>query len=130
GAVAIEAAGASVLIEPDFYSLVQPGEPPLPPQSLAETDLNLTPIGLEPIAGIGTTTSSVRLVAQVHPINIAVANGIPISVDLDGRLDAVIPLAPNRRLTLTLRSPLGDERTYELSVPPDGWEALAAEEGR
>ncbi|MEO1133847.1 MAG: hypothetical protein AAFX40_14210, partial [Cyanobacteria bacterium J06639_1] len=75
----------------------------------------------------GTTTPSVRLVAQVHPINVAIANGNPTSVDLEGNLDAVIPLAPNRRLTLTLRSPLGDERTYELSVPADGWDALSAD---
>lgn len=124
GAVVVSGAGETVRLDTDFYSVVQPGEAPSPPQALADTNFDLDLRQLDPLAGPGTTTPSVRLVARVHPINVAFANGMPASVDRDGHLDAVIPLSANRRLTFTLRSPLGDERTYELSVPADGWEAL------
>ncbi|MEM6447805.1 MAG: FecR family protein [Cyanobacteria bacterium P01_D01_bin.123] len=128
GAVAVSGVGETVQVDPEFYSLIQPGEPPLPPQPLAETDLDVELRRLVPISGVGTTTPSVRLAARVHPINLVYANGIPTSVDLEGNIEAEIPLDSDRRLTFTVLSPLGDERTYELSVPNDGWDALPPEQ--
>ncbi|HEY9694657.1 MAG TPA: FecR domain-containing protein [Oculatellaceae cyanobacterium] len=121
GAVATSAQGKTVLVKPGFYSLVIPGQAPTPPQANTG-DLRLN---VQVLQAVNTPNSSsnastqAKIVAQINPVNSIFIDNTIIDTTVEGKIDATVPLAPNRHLNVVVRNPLGQEQTYDLSLAVD-----------
>lgn len=108
GAVATTAAGRTVTVNGGYSSLVFPGNPPSPPQ-LTRENLKYELISLSAING-----DKVRLICTVDPLNLAYLNGEPLDTDRAGKIDAVVSMPLDYDFRLIIRSPLGNQESYEI----------------
>ncbi|HBB31447.1 MAG TPA: iron dicitrate transport regulator FecR [Cyanobacteria bacterium UBA8803] len=112
GNVAVTALNQTVFVKAGTSSLVVPGQPPMLPRSTpSNLQLKLQLLSV-------TTERQVRVIAEVDPINLVYLNGQPVEVDRNGKLDKIVPLSDTGSVSLVVRSPLGDQQVYELSLPP------------
>ncbi|MBD2567260.1 FecR family protein [Anabaena lutea] len=111
GSVATTAQGQSVYINKGFQSLVIPGEPPSAPLPLRnDTSLNLQILEEE-------GNQQARIVGKVDPVNLVIFANQPLTTDRSGKFDITIPMPANRRVAVTVTTPLGKKQDYELVVP-------------
>lgn len=111
GSVATTAQGQSVYINKGFQSLVIPGEPPSAPLPLRnDTSLNLQVLEEE-------GNQQARIVGKVDPVNLVIFANQPLTTDRSGKFDITIPMPANRRVAVTVTTPLGKKQDYELAVP-------------
>ncbi|MBD2625823.1 FecR family protein [Trichormus variabilis] len=111
GSVSTTAQGQSVYINKGFQSLVIPGEPPSAPLPLRnDTSLNLQVLEEE-------GNQQARIVAKVDPVNLVIFANQPLTTDRSGKFDITIPMPANRRVAVTVTTPLGKKQDYELVVP-------------
>ncbi|WP_071191975.1 FecR family protein [Trichormus sp. NMC-1] len=111
GSVSTTAQGQSVYINKGFQSLVIPGEPPSAPLPLQ----NDTSLNLQVLKEAGNQQA--RIVAKVDPVNLVIFANRPLTTDRSGKFDITIPMPANRRVAVTVTTPLGKKQDYELVVP-------------
>lgn len=111
GQIAATAQAETVLINPEFQSLIVPGEPPTPPEPLRnDTRLNLRRL-------VAVDAQTAEIVGQIDPVNFLIIAGVPRIVEDDGRFRFEVPLSAARRIAATVITPLGIRQEYELAVP-------------
>ncbi|MDP8932648.1 MAG: FecR family protein [Cyanobacteriota bacterium] len=110
GAVATTAKGQTVIINGGYSSVVFPGSPPTSPR-LTKDKLKYK---LESLSAIGN--NKIRLICIVDPLNLAFLNNRPIEINQKGKIDAILPAPANSDLRLVVRSPLGEEKYYNLGA--------------
>jgi FecR protein len=110
GAVATSAAGRTVTVNGGYSSLVFPGSPPSSPQVTKE-NLKYELIDLSPVG-----RDKIRCVCNVDPLNLVYLNDVPLEINRNGRIDAVVPRPANSDYRLVVRSPLGKQESYEIGA--------------
>lgn len=108
GAVEASAQGISVMVEPNFASVIRPGEPPSEPHPL-DRELALQ------LDNLTRRGDQVNLEGQINPTNQLLFNGEGVPVRRTGYFRTTISLPPLRRLELVVQNPLGEQRTYRYS---------------
>ena len=111
GAVEAQAQQKSVLVEGGEAAIIPPGEPPTAPESKPESPQ----LDVQSVSRVGTNKA--RLTAKVDPLNVVLVNDELLETDLEGKLDAVVPLPVTRQLRVVVRTPLGKEHVYVQVVP-------------
>jgi hypothetical protein len=114
GSVESSAQGESVQIPAGFQSLIVPGEPPAPPEPLRDDpflDVRL----LRVVTVDGDSVLQAR--GATDPVNLLFLAEDPLPTDRTGTFELQIPLPENRRVPMTVITPLGTEQAYELVVP-------------
>ena len=102
--------GQTVKIEKGYASVTFPGNPPSPPKAFKE-NMNYELISLSVIS-----PGKVRLICTVDPLNLVYLNGQPLKMDRTGKIDEVVPKPANSDYWLVVRSPAGNEVSYELGA--------------
>ena len=108
GAVATTAAGRTVTVNGGYSSLVFPGSPPSSPQ-ITKENLKYELIDLSPVG-----RDKIRCVCNVDPLNLVYLNDLPLEINQNGRIDAIVPKAANSDYRLVVRSPLGKQESYDI----------------
>ena len=93
------------------YTVIAPGKPPTEAGSFSSS--LLVSLQLLPAPDEG----KVRLKGKVNPINSVFLDNQAIDLSPTGEFELIATIAPSRRLTLVVRTPLGDEQVYELVIP-------------
>ncbi|MGM3306480.1 FecR family protein [Anabaena sp. WFMT] len=111
GSVATTAQGQRVYVNKGFQTLVIPGEPPSVPTPLR----NNTRLDVQVLEE--RRNQQVRIVAKVDPVNLVMLLNQPLITDRSGKFDITIPMPANRRVAMTVTTPLSKKQDYELIVP-------------
>ncbi|NJM96974.1 MAG: FecR domain-containing protein [Phormidesmis sp. RL_2_1] len=120
GSVATSAQAQTVLVNTNLQTIIFPGEPPIPPETLRD-DFTL----LIEFLAITTDGESVRLVGRTDAVNLVEVNGESQTLSRDGRFEIFVPRADlagqpdvlNQRIQVLVITPLGTKQAYELVVP-------------
>jgi|GEM_PF-617045 len=115
GAVEASAQGVDVMVNPGFGTSIVPGEPPLPPRPIDRAlslDLNR----------VQRTSNRLLIRGQVDPLNTVLLNGESLTTNQDGEFVTRVRVRSNeyaagRILTLTVRNPLGSQRSHIINIP-------------
>ena len=110
GTVDASAQGQTVKIEKGYASVTFPGNPPSPPQAFKEN------MKYELISLSAISPGKVRCICKVDPLNLVYLNDQPLKMDPTGKIDEVVPRPANSDYWLVVRSPLGNEDSYELGA--------------
>lgn len=111
GAVAVSAQNQSVLVQPNQFSTINPGQAPTPP---APFNPNIR-MDVQELVRQGGGNYQLR--AMTDPPNLVFINGQPIEVSTTGLVSAVVPAQPGGMITLLIRNPVGTEQVYQLATP-------------
>lgn len=111
GSVATTAQSQTLYINKGFQSLIIPGEPPSPPIPLQ----NDTRLDVKFLAAQGNQQA--RIAGKIDIVNLIILGDQPLTTDRNGTFDIVVPLPANRRIAVTVTTPLGKRQDYELAVP-------------
>ncbi|MBD2292051.1 FecR domain-containing protein [Anabaena sphaerica FACHB-251] len=111
GSVATSAQGQTVYVNKGFQSLVIPGEPPSPPMPLR----NDTRLDVRYLVDQGNQQG--RIAGKIDPVNLVILENQPLTTDKNGIFDILVPLPANRRIAVTVTTPLGKKQDYELAIP-------------
>ena len=111
GTVESSAQGISVNVEAGFQTLIVPGEAPQPP----------TPLRDDPSLNIQTLRqldqSRVEIEGQIDPVNLLILDNEAQQIEESGEFRLVLDLPSDRRIFLSVLTPLGRQQAYELVVP-------------
>ncbi|MEL7223297.1 MAG: FecR family protein [Cyanobacteria bacterium P01_D01_bin.36] len=118
GSVFSSAQGQTVMVEALQQSVIFPGEPPTPPAPLRD-DPDLFIEVLEPLSGQQDESGRtlVQVVGYTDLVNILEVDNKPQELSREGRFDVNVSLPENRRIPVTVTTPLGTNQQYELVVP-------------
>lgn len=120
GAVSATAVGETVLVNAGLYSLVIAGQPPTPPRPLTvNLALKVERLAEVPLPADRDVPVQGRVVGQIDPANSIYFNGQSIDTDVDGRFDATAVLLSDRSITAVVRSPVGQEQRFQITIPLD-----------
>jgi hypothetical protein len=111
GSVVTSAQGETVSVNKGFQSSVIPGEPPSSPVPLR----NDTTLQLQILADMGDKQA--RIGGKVDPVNLVILANKPLMTDVNGRFELTTPLPNDRKIAVTITTPLGKQQKYELIVP-------------
>lgn len=113
GLVVSEAQGVSVPVSAGFQNFTVPGEPPSEPVPITEDPgLNLSRLERQRREG----ESVVVVEGRTAPVNLLVIDDETQEIDRDGNFSLELPLT-ERRIEVTVVTPLGTAQVYELVVP-------------
>lgn len=110
GTVIVTAKAKSIALKPGYSTVLLPGEPPVLNQSMQES-VKLRQLALTP------GNDQVRIQTEVDPRNLVFVNNQSLTMGRDGKVDNMIPLPPDRRVRIVVRTPYGTEQLYERSIP-------------
>ena len=113
GLVVSEAQGVSVPVNAGFQNFTVPGEPPSTPVPITE-DPSLNLLRLERQRQDGQSTVFVE--GRTAPVNLLVIGDETQEIDQDGNFALELPIT-DRRIEVTVVTPLGTMQVYELVVP-------------
>lgn len=111
GDVEVAAQNQTQRVTGGYYSFIAPGKPPTQPNLVARSlrvSLQLLPAPDE---------GKVRVSGTVNPTDAVFINGQALDLNSAGEFETIATIAPTRRLTLLVRTPLGEEQVYELVIP-------------
>ena len=111
GTVAVAAQQQTVLVQPNYASVVIPGKPPTTPRLLDKT-LHL---GLQSLLKAGH--GQARVLAKVDLSNSVYFNNRLLDTRSDGALDTIVPVPSSAYIQFVVRDPLGRERVYPFFIP-------------
>jgi Tfp pilus assembly protein PilF len=115
GLVTASAQGKTVEVNPGFFSVIVPGEPPTNPQ----------PIEKEACLNVKTLTEldsgKARLVAEVKPSSMVFVDGQAVPTTKQGKFEIQAPIDGDRRVSISVRNPGGEEKSFLLKVGLDPW---------
>ncbi len=113
GLVVSEAQGVSVPVNAGFQNFTVPGEPPSEPVPITEDpSLNLSRLERQRSEG----ESIVVVEGRTAPVNLLVIDDETQEIDRDGNFELELPIT-DRRIEVTVVTPLGTMQVYELVVP-------------
>ncbi|MGA1284998.1 MAG: FecR family protein [Prochlorothrix sp.] len=112
GAVEVSAQNQTVLMEPNQYSTINPGEPPTPPQVF-----NPNSVRFDVQQMLRRGSDQVQIQALTDPPNLLFVNGQPLEVAKTGLVEAIVPIQAGGSVNVLVRNPIGVERVYQLVVP-------------
>lgn len=111
GSVFANAQGQEVTIGEQLQSLIVPGEPPTPP----------TPLRNDPTFDVRLLTrtdqQTARIVGRIDPVNLVQVGEETLELDQSGAIDLQVPRTGDRKVFITVTTPLGTRRVYEVRVP-------------
>lgn len=114
GSVVSEAQGVSVPVDAGFQNYTIPGEPPSDPVPITE-EPNLNLLRLERQRRSGQ--SFIEIAGNTFPVNLLVIDEETQEIDPEGNFELELPLPDERRVQVTVVTPLGTKQVYELVVP-------------
>ncbi|MGD1898271.1 MAG: FecR domain-containing protein [Phormidesmis sp.] len=117
GSVASSAQGQTVLVNTNQQSTIRPGHPPTPPIPLRDNpDLSIEVLR----ATDERNQQGLRLVEVVgytDTVNLLTINDEEYLLDRAGRFETLIPSAADKRIQVSITTPLGTTQQYELVAP-------------
>lgn len=111
GDVEVAAQNQTQRVTGGYYSVIAPGKPPTQPHLVSRSlrvSLQLLPAPDE---------GKVRVSGTVNPTDAVFLDGQALDLNSAGEFETIATIAPTRRLTLVVRTPLGEEQLYELVIP-------------
>jgi FecR protein len=111
GSVFATAQDQEVAVSEGFQSSIVPGEPPSPPVPLRDDptfDLRLLR---------RVDQQLWRIVGQVDPVNLVQLGEETLTIDPSGVIDLQVPQPGDRQILITVTTPLGMRRIYQVRVP-------------
>lgn len=111
GSVTAEAQGQQVEVSQGLQSLIIPGEPPTVPEPLRDDPR----LDIQILQKVERRT--VQIVGQTDPVNLLVINDEPQTLTRSGEFDLQVPVPDDRRIKVTVITPLGTRQIYELAIP-------------
>jgi hypothetical protein len=110
GKVIVTGQQKSVAVNSWEQSLAVPGQAPTPPQPLVENaylfDVKLTWVSVD----------KVRLQANTDPGNLVEVYGVPFDLNINGRIETTVAIAPDLRVNVKITTPLGKQKVFPLTV--------------
>lgn len=110
GKVVVTGQGKSVTVHAWEQILVVPGQPPTSPRSLVQNaylfDVKLAWVNAE----------QVRLQANTDPGNLVRVYGVLLDLNIDGRIETTVKIAPDLRVLVEVTTPLSQQKIFPLTV--------------
>jgi Tfp pilus assembly protein PilF len=113
--VTATAQGKTVNVNPGFFSVIVPGQAPTNPQPI-DQEICLTVKTLTEI-----DSGKANLIAQVKPSSMVFVDGQSVPTTKEGKFEIQAPITSDRRVSISVRNPGGEEKTYLLKVGLDPW---------
>ena len=111
GQVVTSAQGKTVSVNKGFQSLIIPGKPPSPPVRLQDD----TSLQIEILADMGNQQA--KIAGKVDPVNLVILANEPLITNQNGEFEVITALPNNRKIAVSITTPLGKKQKYELAVP-------------
>ncbi|MFK8185704.1 MAG: FecR domain-containing protein [Phormidesmis sp.] len=116
GSVYAIAQGETVSVAADRQTTMFPGEPPEPPEPLRD-DPTLFVEALSALPCSVPSNPMARVVGFTDEVNLIQINNDSKALSREGRFDVVVPMSADRRVQISVLTPLGTEQQYVLVVP-------------
>ena len=116
GSVYAIAQGATVSVDANLQTTIEPGRPPEPPEPLRD-DPTVFISALSALPGSIPDNPMARVVGMTDAVNLIQINDDPKLLNREGRFDVVVPMSAAGRVRMSVLTPLGTEQQYELVVP-------------
>jgi hypothetical protein len=117
GKVAVSGQNQTQMVQANQFTLVIPGQPPTPPQTLS-SNVQLMLNQLKPLQVEDGNVRQVRFQGQVDPANAVWLNGSLVNTTPSGEMDEVTEVPTDQWISVLVRTPLGTERLYKLFISP------------
>ncbi|MBS9383583.1 MAG: FecR domain-containing protein [Dolichospermum sp. BR01] len=111
GQVVTSAQGKTVSVNKGFQSFVIPGKPPSPPVRLRDD----TSLQIKILADMGNQQA--KIAGKVDPVNLVILANEPLITNQNGEFEVITALPNNRKIAVSITTPLGKKQKYELAVP-------------
>ena len=111
GQVVTSAQGKTVSVNKGFQSLIIPGKPPSPPVRLQDD----TSLQIKILADMGNQQA--KIAGKVDPVNLVILANEPLITNQNGEFEVITALPNNRKIAVSITTPLGKKQKYELAVP-------------
>ena len=111
GQVVTSAQGKTVSVNKGFQSLIIPGKPPSPPVRLRDDTI----LQIKILADMGNHQA--KIAGKVDPVNLVILANEPLITNQNGEFEVITALPNNRKIAVSITTPLGKKQKYELAVP-------------
>jgi hypothetical protein len=111
GQVVTSAQGKTVSVNKGFQSFIIPGKPPSPPVRLQDD----TSLQIKILADMGNQQA--KIAGKVDPVNLIILANEPLITNQNGEFEVITALPNNRKIAVSITTPLGKKQKYELAVP-------------
>ena len=111
GQVVTSAQGKTVSVNKGFQSFVIPGKPPSPPVRLQDD----TSLQIKILADMGNQQA--KIAGKVDPVNLIILANESLITNQNGEFEVITALPNNRKIAVSITTPLGKKQKYELAVP-------------
>jgi hypothetical protein len=111
GQVVTSAQGKTVSVNKGFQSLIIPGKPPSPPVRLRDDTI----LQIKILADMGNQQA--KIAGKVDPVNLVILANEPLITNQNGEFEVITALPNNRKIAVSITTPLGKKQKYELAVP-------------
>ncbi|MCE2703712.1 MAG: FecR family protein [Nostocales cyanobacterium LE14-WE4] len=111
GQVVTSAQGKTVSVNKGFQSFVIPGKPPSPPVRLQDD----TSLQIKILADMGNQQA--KIAGKLDPVNLVILANEPLITNQNGEFEVITALPNNRKIAVSITTPLGKKQKYELAVP-------------
>jgi len=111
GQVVTSAQGKTVSVNKGFQSFVIPGKPPSPPVRLQDD----TSLQIKILADMGNQQA--KIAGKLDPVNLVILANEPLITNQNGEFEVITALPNNRKIAVSITTPLGKKKKYELAVP-------------
>ena len=111
GQVVTSAQGKTVSVNKGFQSLIIPGKPPSPPVRLQDD----TSLQIKILADMGNQQA--KIAGKVDPVNLIILANESLITNQNGEFEVITALPNNRKIAVSITTPLGKKQKYELAVP-------------
>ena len=111
GQVVTSAQGKTVSVNKGFQSFIIPGKPPSPPVRLQDD----TSLQIKILADMGNQQA--KIAGKVDPVNLIILANESLITNQNGEFEVITALPNNRKIAVSITTPLGKKQKYELAVP-------------
>jgi hypothetical protein len=111
GQVVTSAQGKTVSVNKGFQSFIIPGKPPSPPVRLQDD----TSLQIKILADMGNQQA--KIAGKVDPVNLVILANESLITNQNGEFEVITALPNNRKIAVSITTPLGKKQKYELAVP-------------
>lgn len=111
GQVVTSAQGKTVSVNKGFQSFIIPGKPPSPPVRLRDDTI----LQIKILADMGNQQA--KIAGKVDPVNLVILANEPLITNQNGEFEVITALPNNRKIAVSITTPLGKKQKYELAVP-------------
>ena len=111
GQVVTSAQGKTVSVNKGFQSFIIPGKPPSPPVRLQDD----TSLQIKILADMGNQQA--KIAGKLDPVNLVILANEPLITNQNGEFEVITALPNNRKIAVSITTPLGKKQKYELAVP-------------